>query len=1819
MKLKKFLAMMIATIMMATAIPATLFAAADPADPVWTNNDSKNIAIDQVHLLEYMAQIYGVEVVVSPADAHFQVSLHINGVPGWKNVPTTEVTPLPDEWSNFGADLFTGGTLKAVWNAPLYNQDYLDGEWAQFVIINSGEVQHGFTDDITLEAVWFLGADGARLTVDPVFSGVFPAGGIINSNIRDGKDIPPGGSAYDIGKYRVDARSDLEGRFTEVAGIRFYIGHPDGPNGINDAFSGAIQYKNKPEVGGMSQNFAFGGWANAGTDENPRVIVSDKHTIEWFANDPLFKDTDPIAEFYLTNWCPTSFYVMSWEYLDKWGRVVSTEEGDDRFYVGVANSNMTYIPEGGGGSHWDIGKFVIDAKVDLPDSFTDITGIRIGIGHPRSNWAISESFNGAIQWKNSSKPGGMSDNIIFGGWKNDHPDKVITSDRFFIEWDTNTTPLFQEGDELAEIWISAWWPNSSFAVTSWEYLDASGDVIADVHGETMFHPGQRLDIHPFGGTFSLIAAAGGPGEEPDTWDWRALYTNGDLKGGHNGFNNNIDLSYDLFNRKWDAWTGRETDINLGISPFAGFWANVGDYVDIGYKVYIDNQPLYVDRDSQSRPIVGGPVIAEGVHRAVFGDRRDTAYIELMHHINNNVTVATGSSLLNLGAPDDVTHPARAIWVSDGIDGINSGISADSFTTASGMEIQTSGLTFDPEANIQVVWQGTGNGWAWNDTIFKLDDILFGDVIKINFSDLKNYNDFVNSADGVKIILFDWIDGGGGDISKLGIVSASLNTYAKNPLGDIHIWINTINGVDVFPKHNTDINLGKPDIIDSGVSAIWISNGVDGIINGVSPAAFTKARGIEITLGAGDYNPATTLQIVGLVSGDGWNWQQTEILLGEVLVGNTITIDFKEHLPNYSAFVRSDEIKFFVRYFDDGIADLNIVSAKLYGCACEFNDGYKVNLGEANFDAHWPVTNPPVINYNQVWWGVDGMKGNDEIAIFNGITMNDFRNSRGIAIELENLDLLLENIDKNGQSYFSLIWQNSYNWDWNQTNVYIPSVICADDIIRIDFEEFIFRYDYFVGRNEVKLWLAYWDWDGELKKIDLKDLNIVDAYLYGYHEDTPYYEYQFDMGANTDFGGASANQWLWASNGTDDIEDSNRLESWQFKAATGVAFYFGNDRPDEDAELHLIWQGDAGNWNWNQFTIPVREVYNRTENAVFIDLQRYINNYTAFSNSDYLKLGIAYWETDLYTLGIEDAFLYGTNCLYREFNKNLLIGKRGWNGAQLFEGNYRPYDIDFSKVAEVKFVFNIANIADLDDNDTLAVVLNIGKDFNPDFGWVGGINSLWQQEAVTVEKLKAADLTYTMTPGMSMPANNAGLDWFQAAVASFDDKVSGSYDLIFLDAAGKEIPLVRNAQVVFTGVENNPLGFEEWISFNGNRPQSGCRTQNMNFSGTAVTGAGSYTVKIDNFNGEEGNWRFLAVNVGDNINLNEFYLTALSVKIDGGASVNVPLDKAVLAPDYREISLYNYWWNDNGNIEWHDIPYPENSIEISFTIARYNVEAPGFPGFDINYNLNGGTNPENAPKTYASAAAPGAIALPIPTRAGFTFGGWYTVETFASNSLISTTAESFGPLTIYARWFDNAAAGARYNVGTTATEAGRVFTVNISITGNTGVAMLRNSLVYDTDVFELIGVELNTSNYNGLLTRNVANILWEAQGLANNTNNNTFATLSFRVRSSAPTGGHIIAVNHGSAIDSSLNRPPFTGGAGVINVTNNNTPHKLGDINGDGEVGMIDLLLLRLHIVEAIKLDGHSFVAADLNKDGVVGLSDLLLLRQYIAGDINLGS
>ena len=70
-------------------------------------------------------------------------------------------------------------------------------------------------------------------------------------------------------------------------------------------------------------------------------------------------------------------------------------------------------------------------------------------------------------------------------------------------------------------------------------------------------------------------------------------------------------------------------------------------------------------------------------------------------------------------------------------------------------------------------------------------------------------------------------------------------------------------------------------------------------------------------------------------------------------------------------------------------------------------------------------------------------------------------------------------------------------------------------------------------------------------------------------------------------------------------------------------------------------------------------------------------------------------------------------------------------------------------------------------------------------------------------------------------------------------------------------------------------------------------------------------------------------------------------------------------------------------------------------------------YSISYELNGGTNASGNPVSYTAGASE--LPLSAPTRAGYTFEGWYTTSSLSGTSVSAVPPAKVGDLVLYAKW------------------------------------------------------------------------------------------------------------------------------------------------------------------------------------------------------------
>ncbi|MCL2576941.1 MAG: InlB B-repeat-containing protein [Defluviitaleaceae bacterium] len=237
-------------------------------------------------------------------------------------------------------------------------------------------------------------------------------------------------------------------------------------------------------------------------------------------------------------------------------------------------------------------------------------------------------------------------------------------------------------------------------------------------------------------------------------------------------------------------------------------------------------------------------------------------------------------------------------------------------------------------------------------------------------------------------------------------------------------------------------------------------------------------------------------------------------------------------------------------------------------------------------------------------------------------------------------------------------------------------------------------------------------------------------------------------------------------------------------------------------------------------------------------------------------------------------------------------------------------------------------------------------------------------------------------------------------------------------------------------------------------------------------------------------------------------------------------------------------------------------QISYTVPSANttywarwVQTP----ITITWDANGGSvSPTTSDLIPNSAFG----ALPIPTRTGWTFGGWFTDETGGTQISTTTTVPSANT-TYWARWTDNA--------------------VTITWNANGGTVSTTTSSLMPGSALGTLPTPTRTG--------------WIFDGW--------FTT---------ETGGTQI---------STTTTVPSANTTYWARWTENATTVLLGDVNNDGVINSIDALLVRTYAVGHRSFAPPYFppgidpvifrLAADVNGDGVINSIDALMINMHAVG------
>ena len=134
------------------------------------------------------------------------------------------------------------------------------------------------------------------------------------------------------------------------------------------------------------------------------------------------------------------------------------------------------------------------------------------------------------------------------------------------------------------------------------------------------------------------------------------------------------------------------------------------------------------------------------------------------------------------------------------------------------------------------------------------------------------------------------------------------------------------------------------------------------------------------------------------------------------------------------------------------------------------------------------------------------------------------------------------------------------------------------------------------------------------------------------------------------------------------------------------------------------------------------------------------------------------------------------------------------------------------------------------------------------------------------------------------------------------------------------------------------------------------------------------------------------------------LQNISIIVKNGETFTAPAKEGLTRPDGNTGSYFK-WLGSDGELyaPGDSVPASVTSLTAHWTPITYT----------ITYELDGGTNAEGNPAGYTYGT--GVTSFAAPSKAGYTFKGWYDNVDFSDEPVTSISADAHGNITLYAKW------------------------------------------------------------------------------------------------------------------------------------------------------------------------------------------------------------
>lgn len=353
----------------------------------------------------------------------------------------------------------------------------------------------------------------------------------------------------------------------------------------------------------------------------------------------------------------------------------------------------------------------------------------------------------------------------------------------------------------------------------------------------------------------------------------------------------------------------------------------------------------------------------------------------------------------------------------------------------------------------------------------------------------------------------------------------------------------------------------------------------------------------------------------------------------------------------------------------------------------------------------------------------------------------------------------------------------------------------------------------------------------------------------------------------------------------------------------------------------------------------------------------------------------------------------------------------------------------------------------------------------------------------------------------------------------------------------------------------------------------------------------------------------------------------------------------------------YVWNMSAELNAYAVCEGKNDSGVQ------TITYQGEKSYHINQELtitldvNGGDPLETSTMTVVEGELIGT--LPMPTRSGYEFAGWFTEKNGGDQITEDGTIDV--DCTIYAHWNEphqhvnteirNAKEATTEEEGYTGDTycidcgelvskgeiiprltidenapsitvtggkgvTGKDITVSVDISRSTGIAGFSYDINYDETILSLKSVSAGELiSGNGQISTNGNVVNWYTSD--NVVGDGTLLNIVFTAASDAQAGSYPVSI---ALHDGKKNLVDENGTfieANYISGQVKITTGMLGDLNGDEDITIADVVLLNRHVIGKTVISSDRLMYADLNGDEDITIGDVVLLNRHVLGKVNL--